>query len=91
MFTVTATEFTAERTANILANKYIPSWGCPRTIRSYNGLQFCSKVSQAVYQLLGVRKLATRSYHPCGKGGVERVNHTIAQILAIVVHEQPDD
>ena len=59
MFTVTAAEFTAEGTANILVNQYIPLWGCPRTILSDNGLQFCSKFSQAVYQLLGVHKLAT--------------------------------
>ena len=77
-FPVTAAEFTAEGTANILVNKYIPLWGCPRTILSDNGLQFCSKLSQAVYQLLGVRKLGTTSYHPNGNGGVERVNHTMA-------------
>ena len=56
MFPVTAAEFTAEGTANVLVNKYIPLWGCPRTILSDNGPQFCSKLSQAVYRLLGVRK-----------------------------------
>ena len=44
MFAVTAAEFTAEGTANILVNQYIPLWGCPRTILSDNGLQFCSKL-----------------------------------------------
>ena len=95
MFPVTAAEFNAEGTANILVNKCISLWGCPRTILSDDGLQFCSKSSQAVQQLLGVRKLATSSYHPNGNGGatssnrpngnggVERVNHTMAQMLAI--------
>ena len=64
MFPVTAAEFTAEGTANIMVNQYILLWGSPRTILSDNGLQFCSKLSQAVYQLLGVHKLATSSYHP---------------------------
>ena len=64
VFTVTTAEFTAEGTVNILVNKYIPLWGCSRTILSNNGLQFFSKLPQAVYQLLGVRKLATSSYHP---------------------------
>ena len=91
MFPVTAAEYTAEGTANVLVNKYIPLWGCPRTILSDNGLQFCSKLSQAVYRLLGVRKLATSSYHPNGNGGVERVKHTMAQMLAMVVNEQQDD
>ena len=55
MFAVTAAEFTAEGTANILINRYIPLWGCPRSILSDNGLQFCSKLSHVVYELLGVR------------------------------------
>ena len=88
MFAVTAAEFTAEGTANILVNaKFIPLWGCPRTILSDNGLQFCSKLSQAVSQLLGVRKLARTSYHPHGYGGVQRVNHTLAQMLAMIYQD----
>ena len=79
MFAVTAAEFTADATANILATQCIPLWGCPRTILSDNDLQFFSKLSQAVYQLLGVRKLATSSCHPNGNGGVEWVNHTMAK------------
>ena len=91
MFAVTAAEFSAEGTVNILVNQYISLWGDPRTILSDNGLQFCSKLSQAVYRLLGVRKLATSSYHPNGNGGVERMNHIMAQMLATVVNEQQDD
>ena len=53
--------------------------------------QFCSKLAQAVCQLLGVRKLATSSYHPNCNGGIERVNHTMAQMLAMVVNERQDD
>ena len=90
IFPVTVAEFAAEGTANVLVNKYISLWACPRTILSDNGLQFC-KLSQAIYHLLGVHKLATSSYHPNGNGGVERVNHTMAQILAMVVNEQQDD
>ena len=48
MFAVTAAEVTAEGMANSLVNKYIPLLGCQRTILSDNGLQFCSKLSQAV-------------------------------------------
>ena len=90
MFPVTAAVFTAEDTANILVNQYIRLWGCPCTILSDNGLQFCSKLSQAVYQLLGVHNLATSSYHPNCNGGVERVNHTMAQMLDMVVNERQD-
>ena len=87
MLAVTVGEFTAEGTANILINQYIPLWGCPRSIFSDNGLQVCSKLSQAVYKLFGVQKIATSSYRPNGNGGVERVKYTMAQMLAMVVNE----
>ena len=61
MFAVTAAEVNAEGTANILANQYILLWGCPRAILSDNGRQSFSKLSQAVFSLLGVRKHATSS------------------------------
>ena len=47
------------------------------------------KLSHAAYKLLGVRKIATSSYHPNGNGGVERVNHTMAQMLTMLVNELP--
>ena len=55
------------------------------------GLQFCSELSHVVYELLVIRKIATSSYHPSGIGGVERVNYTVAQMLAMVVHERQDE
>ena len=84
MFAVTAAEFTAEGNANILVNRFIPLWGCPSTLLSDNGLQFCAQLATAVYKLLGIHKLTTSAYHPSGNGGVERVNHTVAQMLAMV-------
>ena len=91
MFAVTAAERTAEGTANILINRYIPLWECPRSILSNNGLQFCSKLSHIVHEVLGVRKIATSSYHPSGNGGVARFDHTMAQMLAMVGNERQDD
>ena len=58
----------------------------PRSILLDNGLLFCSKLSHAIYQLIGVRKIATSSYQPNGNGGIERVPHTTAQMLAVVVN-----
>ena len=91
MDAVSAAEFTAEGTTDILANKYIPLWGCPVSLLSDNGLQFCSKLSYAIYKLLGMRKIGTSSYHSNDNGGVERVNHAMAQMLAMVVNERQDD
>ena len=91
MFAVTAAEFTAEGTANISVNRYIPLWGCPSTLLSYNGLQFCAQLATAVYKLLDVRKLTTSAYHPSGNGGVERVNPTMSQMLDVVCNELQTD
>ena len=41
----------------------------------------------SLWRSLGVRKIITSPYHPSGNGGVERVNHTMAQMLAMVVNE----
>ena len=87
MYGVTAAEITVKDTANILINRYIPLCGCPRGILSDNGLHVCSKLSQAVCKLLGVRKIATSSYHPNGNCVVERVNHAMAQTLAMLVND----
>ena len=37
MFAVTAAEFTAEGTANISVNRFIPLWKCPSTLLSDSG------------------------------------------------------
>ena len=91
MFAVTTAEFTAEGTANILVNRFIPLWGCPSTLLSQYGSQFCARLATAVYKLLGIHKLTTSAYHPSGNGGVERVNHTMAQMLAMVCNEHQND
>ena len=64
IFAVTAAEFTAEDTANILVNQYLSLWGCPRTILSDNGLQFQAFTScvpavgsaQACHKLLSSKR-----------------------------------
>ena len=43
IYAVSAAEFTAEGTADVLVSKYI--WGCPASLLSDVGPQFCSKLS----------------------------------------------
>ena len=75
MFAATSAKLTAEGTANILVNRFIPLWGCPSTLLPDNGSQFCARLAIAKYKLLEIHKLTTSAYHPSGNGGVERVNH----------------
>ena len=91
MYATTEAQFTASGTADILVDRHIPLWGCPVTLLSDNGLQFYSKLSLALYDRLGINKIATSSYHPCTNGGVERVKHTMALMFAMVGDEQLSD
>ena len=86
-FAVTAAKFTAERITNSLVNSFIHLWGYSFTFLFDNELQFCTQLATAVYNFFGVHKLATSAYHPNGNGGVDRVNHSTAQILAMVCNK----
>lgn len=90
LYTVTDAEFTTGGTTNILVNKYMPSWGYPTSILSDDGLHFCSKLSVIILKRLCVRYIATSAKHPNGNDGVKRVNHTMVQMLGMVVGERQD-
>ena len=72
----------------IMANKYIPRWGCPHTFLSDRGPEFATGVAKGVYKMLGTVKKFTSSYHPQTNGMVERLNHTLCQMLS---HMMADD
>eukprot|EP00752_Nemacystus_decipiens_P007106 g6368.t1 len=91
MYPVSAANFTAKGTADVLVNQYMTKWGCMTTLISDNGYHFCSKLSQAIYKLMRVHKVNTSSYHPQANGGTERVNHTMAQMLTVAVNERQTD
>ena len=69
MFAVSAENFTASGTADILLDEYIPLWGCLVTLLSDNCQQFTSKLATVVYDRVGTRKVNTSAYHPCTNGG----------------------
>ena len=58
---------------------------------SDDGLHFTSNLARAVCDRLGINKVNTSAYHPCISGGVERVNHVLAQMLSMVGIEQQTD
>ena len=81
----------SETIARLLVQEIIPRHGCPRSLLSDRGSPFLSKLSKAVYELLGIRKLNTTAYHPQCNGLVERFNHTIVSMIAMYTSEYPDD
>lgn len=64
IYAVTAAGLTAQDAANIFINRYITLLGCLATIFSDDGLHFTSKLSAAIYELLGITKVTTSPYHP---------------------------
>ena len=86
-----AAEFTAKGTADILVNKHAPLRGCPVSFLSDNGqARLLQPVTCRFNTSGGMRKNTTSAYHPNGNGAVVCVNHTIAQMLAIVCNERQD-
>lgn len=84
---VTAALFTAEGTVNVTTNRRPPLLRMPaQPAVGQHGLQVCSRLSHAVFQLLGVQKIATSSYHPDANDAVEYVNHTVVQMLPMVIN-----
>ncbi|CAB1117464.1 unnamed protein product [Ectocarpus sp. CCAP 1310/34] len=52
---------------------------------------FLLEALQAIYEVKKIKKVTTSFYHPQTNGGTERVNHTMAQMLAVFVKEQQND
>ena len=90
-YAVTQDERTAEGTARIFVEQNIPYWGRPHTLLSDNRSEFVARLSLAIYKLMRIRKITTTAFHPKSNGGVERVNHSLAQMLSQVISEQQDD
>ena len=92
MVAVTAAEFTAEGTANILVNASFLSGGSHQPCYQITDSNSAHNLRLPSTNLwVGIHKLTTSAYHPNGNGGVERVNHAMAQILATVCNEHQND
>lgn len=84
-YAIPASEKTAIGCAAKLVNDYIPRWGCPHTLLSDRGAEFVAAASRAIYQMLGAIKRFTSSFHPQTNGMVERLNHTLCQMLSFLI------
>ncbi|CAG2200816.1 unnamed protein product [Mytilus edulis] len=71
----------ATEIAHILYNQVFTRFGCPASLTSDRGQNFCSKLIQALCELFQVTRHHTSSYHPQSNSTCERMNSTIGQIL----------
>ncbi|CAB1113368.1 unnamed protein product [Ectocarpus sp. CCAP 1310/34] len=84
-YALTAAEKTAQGCSAILVQQYIPRWGCPHTFLSDRGAEFTAPMSREIYRMQGTVKMFTSSYHPQTNGMVERLNHTLCQMLSHLI------
>lgn len=91
MYVVTTEACTSVGTAHILVSQYMIESRCLKHLLTDNGTAFAAEVSRAVYRLMGICTMAATSYHPNGNGGTKRVNHAMAQLLALVVNGRQSD
>ena len=87
MFAVTTAEFTAKGTANILVNGFIPLWGCPSTLLSDNGPQFCTRLATTVYNLLEIPHYGTNVSHVLQLPPKYAFNNSVSAATGLAPHE----
>ena len=71
----------AIRIAELLAEKIVPSFGCPEALLSDQCTILLANVVQGVCRLLGITKLNMTTYHPQCNGMIECMNRTLDAIL----------
>ena len=68
--------------AKLLVEGVITRHGVPSALLSDSGSAFLSKLLKEVYELMGMKKANTTTYHPHTDGLVERFNRTLLDMLA---------
>lgn len=87
---ITVAKFAAQGAANVLINRHISFWGCPRSILE-RGPSVIPEYIINFSQTPRRSQLSTSFHHQNDNGGVERVNRTMGQILTLLVDERQDD
>ena len=66
---------------HVFATYWIPLWGCPEILHTDRGGEFTSKMMTEFCERFNIRKTQTTAHNPRSDGMVERLNHTIMQIV----------
>ncbi len=77
--------------ANVFVKEIICRYGCPKTLLSDQGREFCNKIADEVYQLCNTRKLNTSGYRPQTNGMNERSHPTLMNSLSAYVNRKHQD
>ena len=81
----------SEEIASKLIEEVVCRHGCMEKLLSDRGPAFLSKLAQAVYDALQLKKVNTTAYHPQTDGLVERFNHTLVSMIGTYVKDHQKD
>uniref|UniRef100_A0A5S6QWV2 RNA-directed DNA polymerase n=1 Tax=Trichuris muris TaxID=70415 RepID=A0A5S6QWV2_TRIMR len=80
----------AKTVAKVLVDNFITRFGPPESVHSDQGRSFEATLLAETFQLLGIKKTHTTSYHPQSNGLVERFNRTLLDTLALLSKRSPE-
>ena len=81
----------AETLATLLIDEVICRFGMPHYIHIDQGANLISNLMATICKRLGIKQTHTSAYHPQGNRQVERFNHTLESMLAMVVNDHQTD
>lgn len=80
-----------ETVAQLLFEEIIARHGCPTSITSDNGKEFCNNLIEKLTKNLNVHHIRTSPYHPEGNGKTERFNRFLKDALSKKVKDNHRD
>ena len=80
----------AQVVAEAIFNQWICRRGCPRSIVTDRGREFCNELSRELWERLEVDHKKTSAYHPQTNSAAESFNRELIRLLTITL-EHPDN
>ena len=81
----------AEQVANFFTKKVILRHGAPQHLTTDQGKCFLAEMFQKIIASFETNHRTTTAYHPQSNGQVERINHTLADMLSMYVSSDHSD
>ena len=73
--------------ARLLLEEFIPRHGCPKTIISDQGTEYCNALLDIVNKELNIARIRTSSYHPQSNGKTERFHRCMNEMIQKQISE----
>lgn len=91
LFVPSHDSFSAQDLGNLMFDKVLLRFGCPREIISDRGPEFASQLWGTICEKIGIKRRLSTAYHPQTDGQTERVNQTLEQYLRHYVGYHQND